>query len=484
MDKVYGTYCNRQGDNKNISNNYANNYKLNQLRQDTVSFSGNKSFDYSTDDGKISTGDKAKNFVKGLISPITNMFSSPKNFLIGAGMIAGGVALTVATGGAIAPLFVAAGVTGGAIQLSKGIYNASNATTDAEAVAAWQGMGAGTTAIGLSVAGAKSALKGAGVETEGLNPFSATVECFKQSPKALSKTVNMFTSGEAAANLGLKSNKTVKAETEQPKTETNKEPEVKQEPKVETEVKQQTEQPKATSEEIQQEALKRIEHEAQAKQKAELAQKEYNRQFEENLSNKSAKESASVFEAEAPIDKVEYSDHYVETYSNGCKKTVYKNGQTSYEYPDGYKYSTDGTYEYTTQPDGKGGSYWKKTKNGNVIEEYTPDGKQIKHINGEVYESHKTQYGTSELDKIIGQNGKTVYDKSIAADGTTINRYYGHEGVKHIGSYRNMGKRKMEIFDKNGNFMRSIETNSEGMMSDSDTRFLVNLGWKGGPDIY
>ncbi len=298
IDKVYGTYYNRQGDNKNISNNYANNYKLNQLRQDTVSFSGNKSFDYSIDDGKISTGDKAKNFAKGLISPITNMFSSPKNFLIGAGMIAGGVALTIATGGTIAPLFVAAGVTGGAIQLGKGIYNASNATTDAEAEAAWQGMGAGTTAIGLSVAGAKSALKGAGVETEGLNLFSATVECFKQSPKALSKTVNMFASGEAAANLGLKSNKTAKTEAEQPKTEVKKEPEVKQEPKAESEVKQQTEQSKMTSEEIQQEALKRIEQEVQAKQKAELAQKEYNRKFEENLSNKSAKESADVFTEE------------------------------------------------------------------------------------------------------------------------------------------------------------------------------------------
>ena len=243
-----------------IKNYDFKNSKLNAPQYDTVSFTGknNNEFDYSIDDGKISFGDKIKNFAKGLISPVTNMFSSPKNFLIGAGMIAAGAALTIATGGAIAPLFVAAGVTGGAIQLGTSIYKAHNAKTDEEARMAWQGMGAGTTAVGLSVIGAKSALKGAGVNTEGMNPLSATVECFKQSPKALSKTVNMFTSGEAAANLGLK---TAKAK-------------------------------------IREEALERVKQETQAEQKAELAQKEYNRQFEENLSNKSAQESAQVFSEE------------------------------------------------------------------------------------------------------------------------------------------------------------------------------------------
>ena len=33
------------------------------------------------DDGKISFGSKIKNIAKGIISPITTMFSSPKNFL-------------------------------------------------------------------------------------------------------------------------------------------------------------------------------------------------------------------------------------------------------------------------------------------------------------------------------------------------------------------------------------------------------------------
>ena len=47
-------------------------------------------------DGKFSLWEAAKNFGKGLISPITGMFSSKKNFLIGAGMIIGGAVLVAA----------------------------------------------------------------------------------------------------------------------------------------------------------------------------------------------------------------------------------------------------------------------------------------------------------------------------------------------------------------------------------------------------
>jgi hypothetical protein len=234
---------------------------------------------------------------------------------------------------------------------------------------------------------------------------------------------------------------------------------------------------------IENEAKIRLEAEAKAAKNAELAQMQYNNQFEGKLFNKSAKESADIFKAEAPIEKVEYSDHYVETYHNGCKKTVYNNGVTSYEYPDGYKNSTDGIYEYTTQPDGKGGNYWQKSKNGKVIAEYTPDGKQIEYINGEIYESHDVSYGINNLDKITDKNGNLVYE-NVKSNNISTDRYYGRKGVKHIGNYRNLGKCKMEIFDKNGKFLRTIETNSAGMMSDSDIKFLVSLGWKGAPSIY
>lgn len=158
-------------------------------------------FDYSKDDGKISTKDKTKNFLKGIVSPITNMFSSPKNFLIGAGMIAGAALLITATGGAAAPILVAAGVVGGGIQFGASTYKAVIATTDDEARAAWQGIGAGTTSIVGSVLGAKSALKGAGVETKGMNALEATARCFKEVPKSFSKSANAFTSGEAVTNV-------------------------------------------------------------------------------------------------------------------------------------------------------------------------------------------------------------------------------------------------------------------------------------------
>ena len=220
--------------------------KIEQLDKDT--------FDYSIDDGKISPKDKLKNFAKGLISPITALFSSPKNFLIGAGIIAAGAALTIATGGAIAPIFVALGVTGGAIQLGTSIYKASKATTDDEAKSAWQGMGAGTSAVGMSVLGSKAALKGAGVDTKGMGFLKATVECFKQVPSSVSKSVGAFTSGEALTNLKnvFKPKKSANTESEaknntEPKTENKAETETqpKSETKAEPKPEQQTEQAKA-----------------------------------------------------------------------------------------------------------------------------------------------------------------------------------------------------------------------------------------------
>lgn len=210
--------------------------KLEQLDKDIVSLSSNNSgeFDYSKDDGKISFSDKLKNFGKGLISPITNIFSSPKNFLIGAGIMAAGAALTVATGGAIAPLFVALGVTGGAIQLGTSFVKAHNAKTDDEARAAYQGIGAGTSAVGMSVLGSKAALKGAGVDTKSMSFLKSTIECFKQVPNSISKSVGAFTSGQALTNI-----KNVFKPKKSANTETNSKP--KAESKTETQAENNTE---------------------------------------------------------------------------------------------------------------------------------------------------------------------------------------------------------------------------------------------------
>lgn len=197
------------------TNNTALVNTTNPVKGDSFASSNTKDgkFDYSIDDGKISLGSKLKNFCKGLISPITNMFKSPKNFLMSVGMIAAGAALIAVTGGAATPILIAAGVTMGAVQLGTGAYKAATAKTDTEAEAAWQGMGAGTTSIGLSVLGAKKALKAAKIDTTGMNSLQATVKCFKASPGQFGKSV-----ANAKSFFGIEPKAALKLETK-PKTE-------------------------------------------------------------------------------------------------------------------------------------------------------------------------------------------------------------------------------------------------------------------------
>ena len=104
--------------------------------------------------------------------------------------IAGGVALTVATGGAAAPVLCAIGAGVGAGTIAYGGYKAATAETDAEAKQAWETMGNGTFGIALSAASAKSALDAAskaGVildKADDLNAIQALGACFKAAPKA------------------------------------------------------------------------------------------------------------------------------------------------------------------------------------------------------------------------------------------------------------------------------------------------------------
>ncbi len=165
----------------------------------------NDRFSYSKDDGIISTKNKLRNFGKGLISPITEMFSSPENFITGAAIITGGAVLTTATGGAALPFLVALGVTTGGIQFVKSAYNAANAQTDKEAKEAWQGIGQGVSSLGLSASFAKTSLKASGTGTEGLNTLNATINVFKEVPNSLKNSLKAFTSGEFKSNLGFKS---------------------------------------------------------------------------------------------------------------------------------------------------------------------------------------------------------------------------------------------------------------------------------------
>ena len=163
------------------------------------------------DDGKISGGRKFKNFCKGIGNFFKGMVCdengkfSIKRTLTTAAVAAGAVALTVATGGAATPFLIAAGGAIGAVQVGKGAYKAATAKTDAEAEAAWQEIGSGTTAIVGSVAGAKGALKSAGAAVpEGnavTSSLKATGECFKIAGKggmkAMSGMAHPFKSGRA-----------------------------------------------------------------------------------------------------------------------------------------------------------------------------------------------------------------------------------------------------------------------------------------------
>lgn len=168
---------------RNIS--YGNNSNVNYQsnKDDRTSFCASKKDSYTptinkSNDGKFSFSQAMKNFAHGLVSPITNMFSSPTNFLIGAGVMAGSVLLVGATGGAAAPFLVAAGVTMGAIQAGEGISKIVKAKNGDDVEKAFYDLGGATSTIGLSVTGAKNSLKQANIDSKELGIFGATKKCF------------------------------------------------------------------------------------------------------------------------------------------------------------------------------------------------------------------------------------------------------------------------------------------------------------------
>lgn len=126
------------------------------------------------DDGHISLWSKFKNAVKGVGNFFKGMVCDENgNFSLGQTLktVAIGVgvgALCVLTAGTAVPAIVAtAGIAMSGYGLAKAGIAAANAKTDAEAEAAWQSIGSNSTALGLSLLGAKSLAKAnaaAGVE--------------------------------------------------------------------------------------------------------------------------------------------------------------------------------------------------------------------------------------------------------------------------------------------------------------------------------
>ena len=162
------------------------------------------------DDGKLSFGEKVESTLKGFIG---NTVKSIVKHPIKSGIcIALGAGLLIATSGAAAPALVAFGALLGVGTITASGIKAAKAKTDAEAKEAWEGVGTGLFATVASVAGAKSALNTsakAGVQSafggNYMNPFEATVQCFKATPEAIKVSgTNIVANGKnIAIALGL-----------------------------------------------------------------------------------------------------------------------------------------------------------------------------------------------------------------------------------------------------------------------------------------
>lgn len=186
----------------NIYNNsilYGRNLRAQGSRINSPKFSFEKND--SANDGKFSAKEALKNFAKGLVSPITSMFSSGKNFLISSSIFAGTSALVVATNGAIAPVLVAAGVVMGAVQAGKAALKIAKAKNGDDVEKAFYDIGGATTAVGLSTLGAKTSLRQVGMQTEKMNVFKSTVECFKNIKPLVIESFSSFKSGTFKTNI-------------------------------------------------------------------------------------------------------------------------------------------------------------------------------------------------------------------------------------------------------------------------------------------
>ena len=144
----------------------------------------------TNDDGELKAGEFVEEYAKGLFLGIAD--TVVEHPVMTGLAVAGTVAATVLTGGAIAPFLIGAGIVSSGFAIGKGAYDYATAETDGDAKTAARQMGTGTTGAVLSVFGAKTALNSAsaaGVKSaqgaENMNALQATVQCFKSVPEAL-----------------------------------------------------------------------------------------------------------------------------------------------------------------------------------------------------------------------------------------------------------------------------------------------------------
>ena len=139
------------------------------------------------DDGKLSLKEGATSFAKGLVGGIPKaVINHPIATALTVGV---GAAAMVVTGGAAAPFLWGAGAILAAGTTAKGVYDAANAKTDAEAKAALENVGTGTSGIILAGATKGStwkAAENAGVKTDGgfINTMKNAAEISTRNAKA------------------------------------------------------------------------------------------------------------------------------------------------------------------------------------------------------------------------------------------------------------------------------------------------------------
>lgn len=176
------------------------------------------------DDGSISLWSKIKNIGKGAVKTVKGMFCDENGFslkrtLTTVGVAAACAGLIVVTGGAATPFLVGAGIAMGGANIVKGGIKAAAAQTDAQAEAAWQDIGGGTTEVALALTGAKAAVKTAPKGNWFTSSLRAGKECLVKTGKQAWQAVRhpqktyraasdfMKTEGKANWEAMFKSNK-------------------------------------------------------------------------------------------------------------------------------------------------------------------------------------------------------------------------------------------------------------------------------------
>ncbi len=165
------------------------------------------------DDGKIGFWEGLKSVGKGALKFVTGMFTDKEgNFSIGqtlktVAIGAGIAAVCVLTAGTAVPAIIAgAGVAASAGGLVKSGYQAATAETDADKRAALEGVGTSGVALGLSVVGAKGAMKSynatngitknySGIKGTAQAAWDSTMLGFKKGTSAVKTGWNAYKSG-------------------------------------------------------------------------------------------------------------------------------------------------------------------------------------------------------------------------------------------------------------------------------------------------